>query len=163
MTTCYFTNVNRYTRAGKNGKQILCPECREWSTVYHFSWSALRCIHCEEDINKEDFIIEASVWKGDRLKCRYSERDGTSCAVQPRNTQVPDSHRFFTLFDYVNSTKWSPFRKHLWRSNDRIDWYWNSCKIHGRDDKLWSYSQVLGLHKLTINSFTIFLLCLHLN
>jgi len=60
-TTCYFTNVNRHTRAGKNGKQILCPECREWSTVYHFSWSALRCIHCEEDVNKEDFIVEATV------------------------------------------------------------------------------------------------------
>ena len=53
-----FKTVNRYTRAGKNGKQILCPECREWATVYHFSWSQLRCIHCEEDINKEDFIIE---------------------------------------------------------------------------------------------------------
>ena len=60
-TTCYFTNVNRHTRAGKNGKQILCPECREWSTVYHFSWSQLTCIHCEEDVNKEDFIVEKTV------------------------------------------------------------------------------------------------------
>ena len=57
----YFSNVNRYTRAGKNGKQICCPECREWSTVYHFSWSALRCTHCGEDVNKEDFIIEKRV------------------------------------------------------------------------------------------------------
>ena len=57
----YFSNVNRYTRAGKNGKQILCPECREWSTVYHFSWSTLRCIHCEEDVNKEYFIVEKTV------------------------------------------------------------------------------------------------------
>ena len=57
----YFSNVNRHTRAGKNGKQICCPECREWSTVYHFSWSQLTCIHCEEDVNKEDFIIEKSV------------------------------------------------------------------------------------------------------
>ena len=54
-----FKNVNRYTRAGKNGKQILCPECREWSTVYHFGWSALSCIHCGESVNKEDFIVEA--------------------------------------------------------------------------------------------------------
>ena len=60
-TTCYFTKVNRHTRAGKNGKQILCPECREWSTVYHFSCSTLRCIHCEEDVNKEDFIVEKTV------------------------------------------------------------------------------------------------------
>ena len=42
----YFSNVNRYTRAGKNGKQICCPKCREWSTVYHFSWSALGCQSC---------------------------------------------------------------------------------------------------------------------
>ena len=57
----YFSNVNRYTRAGKNGKQICCPECREWSTVYHFSWSALVCQLCEESINKEDWIVEKSV------------------------------------------------------------------------------------------------------
>ena len=57
----YFSTVNRYTRAGKKGKQICCPECREWLTVYHFSWSALNCINCGEDVNKEDFIIEKTV------------------------------------------------------------------------------------------------------
>ena len=59
-TKKYFSNVNRHTRAGKNGKQILCPECREWSTVYHFSWDQLTCIHCEEDVKKSDFIVEVS-------------------------------------------------------------------------------------------------------
>ena len=59
MITTHFKLVNGHTRAGKTGKQILCPECREWSTVYHFSWSALGCIHCGEMINKEDFIVEA--------------------------------------------------------------------------------------------------------
>ena len=54
----YFSNVNRYTRAGKNGKQICCPECREWGTVYHFSWSALTCQSCKESVNKEDWIVE---------------------------------------------------------------------------------------------------------
>ena len=57
----YFSNVNRYTRAGKNGKQILCPECREWGTVYHFSWSTLTCQSCKEDVNKEDWIVEKTV------------------------------------------------------------------------------------------------------
>ena len=57
----YFSNVNRYTRAGKNGKQILCPECREWSTVYHSSWYALGCTHCDYVVNKEDFIVEKTV------------------------------------------------------------------------------------------------------
>ena len=58
MTTSYFTTVNRYTRAGKNGKDILCPECREWGTVYHFSWSALVCQSCKESVNKEEWIVE---------------------------------------------------------------------------------------------------------
>ena len=57
----YFSNVNRYTRAGKNGKDILCPECREWGTVYHFGWSALVCQSCEETVNKEDWIVEKEV------------------------------------------------------------------------------------------------------
>ena len=47
----YFSNVNRYTRAGKNGKDILYPECREWGTVYHFSWSALQFQSCKESVN----------------------------------------------------------------------------------------------------------------
>ena len=54
----YFSNVNRYTRAGKNGRDILCPECGEWGTVYHFSWSALTCQSCKESVNKEDWIVE---------------------------------------------------------------------------------------------------------
>jgi len=57
----YFSNVNRYTRAGNNGKQICCPECREWGTVYHFSWSALVCQSCKESVNKEDWIVEKTV------------------------------------------------------------------------------------------------------
>ena len=58
MTASYFSNVNRYTRAGKNGKQILCPECREWSTVYHFSWSALMCQQCETYVDKLYWSVE---------------------------------------------------------------------------------------------------------
>ena len=54
----YFSNVNRYTRAGKNGKQILCPECKEWGKVYHFSWYALGCTSCGEMIDKEKWLVE---------------------------------------------------------------------------------------------------------
>ena len=45
----------------KNGKQICCPECREWATVYHFSWSALGCQSCNYIVNKEDWIVEKTV------------------------------------------------------------------------------------------------------
>ena len=60
-TQTYFTNANRYTKAGKNGKQILCPECREWGTDYHFSWSSLTCQSCNESVSKEDWIVEVKV------------------------------------------------------------------------------------------------------
>ena len=50
-------NVNRYTRAGRNGKEITCPKCKESAPVFHFSWSALTCQFCSSDINKEDWLI----------------------------------------------------------------------------------------------------------
>ena len=49
--------VNRYTRAGKNGKLITCPKCKESAPVFHFSWSAITCQFCSSDINKEDWLI----------------------------------------------------------------------------------------------------------
>ena len=48
-------NVDRYTRAGMDGRDICCPNCDHWKTVYHFSWSSLTCQLCELPINK-------SVW-----------------------------------------------------------------------------------------------------
>ena len=50
LATC--SKVNRYTRAGKDGKFIICPMCDMVETVYHFSWSALSCQHCDCMINK---------------------------------------------------------------------------------------------------------------
>mgnify|MGYP001180460505 FL=1 len=49
--------VNRYTRAGQNGKVITCPECSESFPIFHFSWSAIVCIHCKESVEKEKWII----------------------------------------------------------------------------------------------------------
>ena len=47
------TKVNRYTRASRtHGKFIICPHCNKGATVYHFSWSALSCQHCDCMINK---------------------------------------------------------------------------------------------------------------
>ena len=57
-TTISLKPVTRYTRAGYKGKEIMCPECKEWGKVYHFSWYALTCIHCEKDINKEKWLVK---------------------------------------------------------------------------------------------------------
>ena len=51
------TKVNRYTRAGYNGKSITCPQCEHEETVYHFSWSALGCTHCKSMITKSDWEV----------------------------------------------------------------------------------------------------------
>ena len=52
-------NVNQYTRAGINGKAIICPNCLHSEKVYHFSWSALSCANCDQMINKPDWLLEA--------------------------------------------------------------------------------------------------------
>ena len=55
-----FTKVNRYTRGGKNGKQLKCPKCQSVRTIYHFSWSGLTCPECKESIDKYDWLVESN-------------------------------------------------------------------------------------------------------
>ena len=57
-TTISLKPVTRYTRAGHNGKEIMCPECKEWGKVYHFNWYALGCTCCGEMIDKEKWLVE---------------------------------------------------------------------------------------------------------
>ena len=49
--------VDRYTRAGQLGKFIVCPHCNQGAFVFHFSWSALSCQHCDTMINKYDWKV----------------------------------------------------------------------------------------------------------
>ena len=55
LATC--GKVNRYTRAGKSGKFIICPICEQGGMVYHFSWSALQCQHCDSLITKRHWKV----------------------------------------------------------------------------------------------------------
>ena len=63
-TTAIFNNktnknsyVTKYTRAGKYGKAICCPECDNIQTVYHFSWSGLTCLNCKQSVDKYDWRV----------------------------------------------------------------------------------------------------------
>ena len=47
--------ITRYTRAGRNGKEIECPSCGHIKRVYHFSWYAVTCQGCKQMINKYDY------------------------------------------------------------------------------------------------------------
>ena len=49
--------VDRYTRAGQFGKFIVCPHCNQGAFVFHFSWSALSCQHCDTMIEKNDWKV----------------------------------------------------------------------------------------------------------
>ena len=44
--------VNKYTRAGNNGKWIKCPNCSQTNKVFHFSWCSLTCQCCRSNIDK---------------------------------------------------------------------------------------------------------------
>jgi uncharacterized protein (DUF983 family) len=52
------TFVNRYTRAGINGRHIECPVCGDGRQVYHFSWSAITCKKCDQMIDKYRWLTE---------------------------------------------------------------------------------------------------------
>ena len=67
-TKFYLSNkVTKYTRAGKNGKQIVCPECRSIRTVYHFNFSGLVCPECKESVDKYEWeVYNSNTNKGEK-------------------------------------------------------------------------------------------------
>ena len=44
--------VTRYTRGGKNGKQLVCPDCGNIIRIYHFNFSGLVCPQCKQSVDK---------------------------------------------------------------------------------------------------------------
>tara|TARA_R100001163_G_C4979418_1_gene136147 strand:+ start:237 stop:488 length:252 start_codon:yes stop_codon:yes gene_type:complete len=51
-------NVNRYTRAGKSGKVIYCPNCNAPETVYNFSWALATCPSCDTTSYKHEWLVK---------------------------------------------------------------------------------------------------------
>ena len=51
--------VTKYTRGGKYGKQLVCPECDNIIRVYHFSFSGLTCPKCKQSVAKYDWKVRA--------------------------------------------------------------------------------------------------------
>lgn len=52
-----FKKVDKHTRAGKNGKLIMCPYCKNIERVYHFAWCAIVYLKCKEVIDKYDCYV----------------------------------------------------------------------------------------------------------
>ena len=53
------SNVTRYTRGGKNGKQLVCPDCDNIIRIYHFNFSGLTCPKCKQSVDKYDWKVRA--------------------------------------------------------------------------------------------------------
>ena len=49
--------VTKYTRGGKYGKQLVCPECDNIIRIYHFSFSGLTCPQCKQSVAKYDWKV----------------------------------------------------------------------------------------------------------
>jgi len=49
--------VDRYTRAGNDGRLIKCPHCKKIKRVYHFAWSAVKCSGCSNMVDKSEWDI----------------------------------------------------------------------------------------------------------
>lgn len=53
--------VPKWTHAGKRGKTIYCPHCKNSTHVYNFSWSALVCPSCKAEVNKYLWLLPKDV------------------------------------------------------------------------------------------------------
>ena len=49
--------VTKFTRASKQGKEIVCTGCYTKHRVYHFAWTALQCMDCGYNCDKYDWMI----------------------------------------------------------------------------------------------------------
>ncbi len=65
--TEHYEPVTKHTRAGKNGKNIMCPACNAIHRVYHFAWSAASCPSCKRVIYKDEYLVDQlDTWRTPR-------------------------------------------------------------------------------------------------
>ena len=67
--------VTRYTRGGKNGKQLVCPDCGNIIRIYHFSFSGLTCPQCKQSVAKYDWKVRTIQ---DQLRTDNDTEEGQS-------------------------------------------------------------------------------------
>ena len=68
-------NVTRYTRGGKNGKQLVCPDCGNIIRIYHFNFTGLTCPQCKQSVAKYDWKVRAIQ---DKLETDNDTEEGQS-------------------------------------------------------------------------------------
>ena len=55
----YLTKVKKHAKAGKYGKDIYCPICRQRHTVYDFKWKTLKCTKCKDSTTKLGWFVRS--------------------------------------------------------------------------------------------------------
>ena len=56
--------MSKRSRAGKNGKNIMCPVCGHIHRIHHFSWTALQCTSCKSDVQKGEWLVDLTdTWR----------------------------------------------------------------------------------------------------
>tara|TARA_R100000742_G_C4221036_1_gene44821 strand:+ start:409 stop:642 length:234 start_codon:yes stop_codon:yes gene_type:complete len=53
-----FINIHKWTKSGKAGKRIKCPNCGDVQRVYEFSWTSRDCPNCRSHITKYEWLVE---------------------------------------------------------------------------------------------------------
>jgi len=67
VVTEHYAPIIKRTRAGNNGKRIMCPHCETTHIVYHFSWSSAGCPNCRIMVPKYFYLVDQlDTWRTPR-------------------------------------------------------------------------------------------------
>lgn len=89
--------ITKTTRAGKNGKTIVCPYCGAQAKVFHFSWSSSVCEGCGKSVEKTDWLESPAAILGRSGGKATSE---AKTAAARKNAAKPRG-RWFTAIAYT--------------------------------------------------------------
>ncbi len=74
----------------KENYSIWCPECGKEITVTHFDWTALKCIHCGGEVEKDNWNREGTydyylrrMKEDNALKKQVGGQHYKDCSIQP--------------------------------------------------------------------------------
>ena len=109
-------NVNKHTRAGRDGREIVCPKCDAKDKVYHFSWTALRCSHCDADVDKGDWSValtdkekytgETSTWGNGIVMKEVNTKMIQDAEVMVNTSDYPDfADSYFERATWIDNTE----------------------------------------------------------
>ena len=91
-------HVTKFTRASRQGKEIVCTGCYAKHKVYHFAWTSLQCMDCGYNCDKYDWMIALT----DKEKYTGATSIfGNGIVMKEVNTKmIQDTHCYINTSDY---------------------------------------------------------------